>query len=332
MRAFWIFLWLRARELRRSPASLSLYFALPVGLLLLLGGLFADGHPFERRDVGVLGADAALSLALGELPGLRLHEEQDLSTARRKLDGRARAGLVLGGASPRVIVGEREALWGHGLAAALPGARVEVVALPRLGYVHFLVPGTLALAALFGGLFGMGYNLLRYRQGMFLQKLATTPLRRSVFVGAQIVARALLVLAQLGALLGASWLLLGLPLGWEGALAALLIALLGLLVFCGIGFAAACVITSEVAFLDALNALLTPLVLLSGVFFATDTLPWPLEEIARRLPSAQLVELLRAALLFGEGLGALARPEMAWLCGWAGLGFAAGLRFFDWKR
>jgi ABC-type multidrug transport system permease subunit len=328
---------LRLRELWRSPASLALYFGLPLALFLLLGSLFVSGHPFEVRAVAVVkesfGQGASLEPLLSQLPGVEVVPADSIEEAARRLHGREVSAVLEWRPSGSVLrVGERESLWAEGAAQHLPGVKTQVERLSPFGYVHFLLPGVLALAVLFGGLYGMGYNLVRYRQGTFLQKLATTPLSRSAFVSAQVFARALLVSVQVLLLVLAAWLVFDLPLSLSRWLAVLAVSSLGLLCWCGVGFALACVVRSEVVFLDVLNAIMSPTLLLSGVFFAPRALPAWLAPVAENLPSTQLVALLRRTLLYGEGLSALWSVPGAALCLWGCFGFLAGVYFFDFRR
>lgn len=334
MRAFWLLVSLRLRELYRSRPALFFHVMLP---LLLVGGvgiIFLNGHPFERKRVVLLGEVAELRAGLRLFSEIKERknppptEEEALGLLRSR---EVAAVMSVRAGETEVIVGERDTLLGKGLVASLPRARLRVEATPRWGFVHYLIPGLMMFSSLLSGFFGMGYPMVRYRQSLFLKKLATTPLRRSTFIAAQLVARTILSLAQSALMLGVACLLFGFPLPL-GALPWLLLLLtLSILVFMAMGFVLACFIVDESAMVDAINVTTMPFILLSEVFFPADELPGPLPMLAGALPSTQLVRLLRAVLLQGtrelEALGPGLLVVLAWLVGC----FAVSLSAFRWN-
>ncbi|MSP63366.1 MAG: ABC transporter permease [Myxococcales bacterium] len=334
MKALWLLARLRLKEMIHSPATAALYLGMPLALLVIVATVFADGHPFERKTLAVVGRAAAPSGTwelLAGLPGLRLREDASLDAAIARLHTRAASGVLIFDPSPRLLVGPRDNLFGRGLVTLLPGPpRLEIVPLHRWGYVHFIFPGMLAITVIAGGLFGMGYAMARYRNNQFLKKLATTPLSRSTFVAAQIGSRAALVLLQVALLGIAGRFLFDLPLGPVGAAWLALLTLLGLLCFLGVGFALACFVRDESNLLDLINVLIMPLVFLSEIFFPVDALPAPLALFARALPSTELVRLTRAVLLYGETSPAALLPGLAILCAWTLATFTVAVASFKW--
>jgi ABC-2 type transport system permease protein len=371
VRAFWLLVSLRVAEVRRSGAGLFFYIVLPLMLMAVVGLVFMNGHPFERHRVALVGPASAVSGASGALArfgDLRLVRLEDAGrgarTARGMLKSRelnvvvvpdgigsgaapapgagAGAGAGAGDAAPggegrggalRVLVGSRDELLARGLVSVLPpGARVELVDVPRWGYVHFLFPGLLTFTALISGFFGMGYPMVRYRESLFLKKLATTPLPRSVFIASQMSARAALTLAQVAMMVVVARLAFGLPvelaaLPWITALSTL-----GILVFMGMGFLLACFIKSESTMVDAINVVTMPFVFLSEIFFSADELPGPLPMIASALPSTQLVRLLRAVMLHGELRPEVLLPGVLIVAAWTVAMYGLSLALFRWHE
>lgn len=310
MRAFWVLLRLRVLELWRKPSSVFWFYVLPLLLLAMVWALFADGHPFERRRVLWVAGEAAARAQLAADPGVRVEDAGDHAIALRRLGSREVSAVVTDGV---VEVGEREALFGRGLAQTI-AARLSIVALPRAGYLQFLLPGLLAQAIFVAGLFGLGYALARYRQSRLLDKLRTTPLRPATFVFALAAGRLLLVLGQLALVLLAGAWAFALPLDATAIGLALVTGALGLGVFLGLGFWLATVIESEDLLGDVIAALGIPVALLSGIFFAVDALPAPLGTIVTHLPPTLLVTALRQVIVHGDPR--IAAPLTA-LLGWA---------------
>jgi ABC-type polysaccharide/polyol phosphate export permease len=333
MRAFLILVKLRLLDVTRRPVAGFFILILPVLLLLVVGGIFANGHPFERHRVSLVAPDDPAEATLARLPGLRLRHEAGERAALGALQSRmTEAALVRGDAGARLLVRRDDELFGRGLAAAIPGgAALEIVPAPRWGYLHYLFPGMLALSVVLTGLYGMGGTMVRYRATQFLKKLSTTPLPRSTFVGAQLAARTALSLAQTVLMLLAAWAVFEMPLSAPGAAWLFGVTALGLLTFMGAGFALACVIRAEGHMQDVINAITGPLVLLSEVFFPAEELPGPLPAIAAALPSTQMVRLIRAVLLQDETRLAALGPGLANVTAWMVVMFAASLFAFRWN-
>ncbi len=332
MRALWLLSRMRVLDVTRSASSAIAFFGVPIVILLMLAVVFGHGHPFERRSVSLVGDPPSVAKLVQELAHrdeLRLEVDSSEATARRKLEVRAVEAVVIARQSERrVLVGLRAAIWGRGLAAL---AKAELVETPisERGYLHFLFPGLLCSSVMLAGLYGMGYAMARYRQNSFLKKLATTPVSRGTFVIAQVLGRAVLVVLQVASLLVCGLYAFSLPAPFGSMLSASVVAVVGLFVFCGLGFALACVIRSDAVLSDVISALALPITLFSGMFFPIDVLPRPLFELCRWLPSTLMIDAARATLLYGAGLTAVALPLLLLLL-WGALAFALSLRLFRW--
>jgi ABC-2 type transport system permease protein len=343
MSAFWVITRMRILDVLRSKSSTGFILGFPIVLMVCLGIVFMNGHPFERHMVAVVGefgddepAIAAIRTALAPLDEVRVERVPEYAMALGRLRARMASAILIvpaGASPPRLVVGPRDQLFGRGLAAALPVApSVVVLEVPRWGYVHYLFPGLLAFSILVSGIAGMAYTMVLYRQNGFLKKLATTPLRRSAFVGAQLAARMVLVLAQVALLVATAWL--GFELRFDAAALAWTFAIsaTGLLAFLGLGFALACVIRTGDLVIDVINAINLPLILLSEMFFALDALPRPLAALGAVLPSTQLVRLLRDVMLYGVHDAAALLPGLGILIAWTIGGFGLSLWAFKWQR
>jgi ABC-type multidrug transport system permease subunit len=344
MTAFWLLCRLRLFELLRNRSSLGFFVGLPLLLLLATGGMFADGHPFERRQLALVMTSPASPMAsarraavagtLAAYHELHVVELPDAELGRGQLRSRTLDGLLLidHEGALRLQVGERRQLLALALKQILPSPlAVESLEIPRFGYVHHLLAGLLAFSILTTGLLGMGAAMARYRHSQLLKKLALTPLRRSTFVAAQLTSRTLLGLLQVAVLLLAARLLFALPISPATALGLLAVSGLGLLTFMGIGFLIAAAIRSEGLLLEVVSALMTPLVLLSEMFFPLSELPPPLRLLGESLPSTQLVRLLRLGIHAGFAVdSSIWLPSLALLLGWLLLSYLAAVACFRW--
>jgi ABC-type multidrug transport system permease subunit len=353
MSAFLVLVKLHVRDVARKSSSLAFFFLLPLILLGVVGVVFAKGHPFELRRVVLVepAGDPARSeiaerfaRATEANPGVRLERARDEHAALGALRTRMAVAVATVGADRRVrlTVTPADRLFGRGLAQAIQeheanrADRVAIdtqeIAVPRWGYVHYLLPGLVAFTVLLSGLFGMGTAMARWRQSLFLKKLATTPLSRPSFVLAQIVARALLVTVQLVVMIVAARVLFDVPIGLRALGWLLAIATLGVLTFTGVGFALACLIKTEAVLTDAISASTTPLVLFSEIFFPLDALPDALAKVCVLLPSTQMVRAMRAVLVSGTTDPAVLAEPVLVLLAWAVVSYAVALSLFRWHR
>jgi ABC-2 type transport system permease protein len=78
-----------------------------------------------------------------------------------------------------------------------------------------------------------------------------------------------------------------------------------------------------------MNLVMMPMFVLSGVFFSATHFPRAMQPLINALPLTALNDSLRAVIVDGAGLAAVARP-LAVLAVWGALSFAAGLRLFRW--
>jgi ABC-2 type transport system permease protein len=324
VKAFLVLFRLRSLDVMRSGATFVLFMALPLVLLGVVAVVFANGHPFERKVVLVIGDPEQVQ----STPEVRVEYAMSEEQARQRLRVRMASAYVTGG---RVVSGPRDALFAHGLAESI-GCRTEVMEIPRWGYVHYLFPGLLTFAVLLAGLFGMGYAMVRYRTNLLLKKLATTPLKRSTFVGAQLAARTALVLIQLAAMVLVGRFAFDLPIGLGSAAWLVVVTVLGLVTFMGAGFALACVIKTESLIVDAINAASVPLVFFSEIFFPLSELPSALGTVCALLPSTAMVRLTRAIILFGQTDLAYLWPELLQLGVWSVLMYGVAIALFKWHR
>lgn len=324
MSAFGVLFRLRSLDVLRSGTTFVLFMTLPLVLLGVVAVVFANGHPFERKEVLLVGgADVMV-----DLPEVRTARVADEETARRRVGVRMASAYIARG---KVVAGPRDVLFARGL-ASVAGGEVEIMEVPRWGYVHYLFPGLLTFSVLLAGLFGMGYGMVRFRATLLLKKLATTPLSKATFVGAQLAARTVLVLVQLVAMVAVGGLVFGLPLTFAGAAWLVLVTVLGLVVFMGAGFALACAIKSESLIVDAINALSVPLVFFSEIFFPLSELPSWLGAICSFLPSTAMVRLTRAIILFDVTDASVLAPGLGQLVLWAIATYGIALLLFKWHR
>lgn len=336
-RPLFVLVRIRLAEVARRPSGAFWFFALPLILLFLVAALFQNGHPFERRHIGVVGDADLVRAALRtqiDAGGIAIDPLAEESSARARLETRAISAIVFTG-DHHVVVGDRDEIFGRGVVDALAHGterpRLEVVKIAQNGYVRFLVPGMLAQGVVIAGLFGMGHAMVRYRQSRFLRKLATTPLSRAEFVLSQLLARIVLVSAQLLIMIAAARFAFDLKLSLSAIGWVILVGAFGLMSFMGIGFVVSCIVKTEELVVDIINAISVPIALLSEIFFSSDELPRVVGWLSSSLPSTAMVRAMRAVLLHGDDATSAVFPSLGILAAWAAVTFAVAVKAFKWR-
>jgi ABC-type multidrug transport system permease subunit len=331
----------RIRELVREPEAVFWVFVFPILLAAILGIAFRSRPPEALPVAVVEGAAAASRLAvLRADPGLRPLALGE-SEARAAL-ARGRVVLVVSAGEPPAYTYDptqpesraaRLAVDGAlqraaGRADAFTPSRVEVTE-PGARYVDFLVPGLLGMNLMGTGMWGVGFSLVVARNGNLLKRLVAAPARKSQLLGAQLLSRLIFLVPEAGALLVFAWLLLDVPM--RGSLAVLAaVSLLGALAFTGLGLLTAARPRTIEGVSGLMNLVMVPMWVFSGIFFSTERFPAAVQPFVQALPLTALNDALRAVMLDGAGIAAMA-PEAANLSLWGALSFALALRIFRWQ-
>jgi ABC-2 type transport system permease protein len=192
--------------------------------------------------------------------------------------------------------------------------------------VDFLLPGVLALGIIATAFVNLGIATAYERHYGVLKRLGGAPIRRRDVVLAKILAVAVIEVLQAVLLVAIAALALGWrPPGGVQPILALAAVALGTATFAGLGLAMAGALRAE-ATLALANGAFLVLLLLGGIVLPIDHLPEPLAAVARVLPSAPLVELLRVGL----GGAAEAAGAAVLLSAWAVAGVVLAVLRFRW--
>jgi ABC-type polysaccharide/polyol phosphate export permease len=340
--------WRELRELTRvrvllflrEPEALFWVFAFPAILAAVLGFAFRSSEVEPARVLVMPGPGAEALLARlsgrdGLAPELAAGEEE---AARALRSGKVDA-VVLAGEPPTVRYDPRRAEGEAArvrlaLALGLPGDApppVRAVAVREKGsrYVDFLFPGLIGMNLMGTGMWVLGFTVADLRQKKILKRMLVTPMRRSSFLLSLILARLVFLVLEVGALLAFAVLALDVP--FRASLVAYaLLCLLGALTFAGLGLLVTARVKTIQGASGVLNLAMMPMWLLSGVFFSYERFPDALHPVLRLIPLSALNDGLRASMLDGAGLVAIA-PQLGILAAWGVLAFAVALRVFRWE-
>jgi ABC-2 type transport system permease protein len=330
----------RLLEVVREPEALFWMFVFPVLMAIALGIAFPSRTADTVIAAVVDGPDAqATARALGAVRGLQVRTIPPAQVAAALR--RASVQIVIEPGPPptyrydparaesrlaRRIVDDILQRAGGRQDAWTP--REEAVSSAGSRYIDWLVPGLLGMTIMQTGLWGVGFSIVQSRTRKLLKRLVATPMRRSDYLLAQILARMVFLAVEATVLVGFGYLVFGVPMRGSWMLITTTI-LVGALSFSGIGLLAASRAKTVEGLSGMLNLVILPMWILSGVFFASSNFPDPLQPFIHVLPLTALNDALRAVMLEGAAASAVSAP-LALLGVWGAASFALALRLFRW--
>jgi ABC-2 type transport system permease protein len=335
----------RLRELQREPEVIFWVFGFPVLLALGLGIAFRN-KPADITTVAVVahtGSQAALNELLRSPGNSSIHfdvvnEQQALQGFRLGKydlvitpDGKdgfqyrydpARPESVLSRAEVddalQAAAGRRDPVPTSAVASSEPGSR----------YIDFLIPGLLGMNLMNSGMWGIGFALVDMRQRKLLKRFVATPMRRSDFLLALTSSRLVLMVIEIGLLLGFGVLVFHMRV--LGSLFTIvLLAAIGAVAFGGLGLLTASRAQKLESVSGLMNLVMMPMWVFSGVFFSSERFPAMLQPFIKVLPLTALNDALRATILQGASLGSQWGRLLILLL-WTVISFALALRWFRW--
>jgi ABC-type polysaccharide/polyol phosphate export permease len=329
---------MRWRIFLREPEAMFWTFGFPLVVTLILGIAFRPTEPEPLRVIMVDGNDAdALEARLRTCDELEI-TRMPLEDAQRALR-RGQASLIITPASPpqfRYDPLSSESRLARMLAldtlrtsTSTPEFTNEPVSTPGDRYVDFLVPGLIAMNVMMVCLWGIGWNIVEARARRLLRRLAVTPMRHSEYLGAFVIAHALLVLLALTMVLSFSALAFDVHIAGS-MLDLLAISIVGSVAFSAIGILVASRTSNVEVLSGMINAISLTQIVASGVFFSATRFPNEMQPFLRALPLTALADGLRAIALEGRSFSELP-VELGVLAGWTFVTGFVGLRLFRWS-
>jgi ABC-2 type transport system permease protein len=331
----------RYREFFREPEAVFWVFIFPVLLAAGLGLAFRNRAP-ERTSVAVVGTAAdSLSRAL---------RSQGQIDASVRGDSASREALRTGDVALVVISrGDRveyryddtrpesrtarllvdDALQqANGRRNPVPVS--DALVRERGGrYIDFLVPGLLGMNLMGSGIWGLGFAIVDARKKRLLKRLIATPMQRWQYLASFALSRLTLLFIEVGLLLGFAVLVFGVPV--RGSLPLLiLICLLSSLSFASLGLLIASRAQTMEGASGLMNLAMLPMWIFSGVFFSASRFPQAIQPLIQALPLTAVINALRANVLRGAGLQAVA-SELGIILAWMVVSFALALKLFRWR-
>ena len=205
---------------------------------------------------------------------------------------------------------------------------IEPLTLKGTRYVDFLIPGLLAMGIMMSCTWGISYTIIDRRSKKLLRRMVATPMRKSNFLLALITARFSMNVAEALLLFMFARLYFGTTV--QGSWPALIVLFLaGNIAFSGISILISSHTSNPEVGNGIINALVTPMMVVSGIFFSYHNFPdWTIP-IIRYLPLTMIADSIRS--IFNEGAGFIDVWREALVLTSIGLvSFVAGLKIFKW--
>ena len=344
-------LWARILELKREPEVVFWVFIFPLLLAAGLGIAFRN-KPADVTSVVVIAGDGAQkTLAMLQTSADKSSSDKNSTIRATVLDRDAALKAFHVGKYDLVIESNPDGSYTYYYDTARPESvlsRAEIDAAlqsaagrkdavttssqasnePGSRYIDFLIPGLLGMNLMNSGMWGVGFALVEMRQRKLLKRFVATPMRRSDFLLALTSSRLVLMVIEVGLLLGFGVLVFHMRV--QGSiLSVIFLGMLGAVTFGGVGLLTACRAQKIESVSGLINLVMMPMWIFSGVFFSYDKFPAMAHPFIKALPLTALNDALRATIIEGATLSSQSGRLLV-LAVWGGVSFVLALRWFRW--
>jgi ABC-2 type transport system permease protein len=330
----------RFLEFTREPEALFWVFVFPI---LLAGGL---GIAFRNRPADVLKIGAVTPQLAQALRTEKLLDVEELppAAAEQAFRNGEVALLAVPGAGGAGVVYRYDDTNPEGRTARMLADRAIQRAAGRTDpvaatdqfmrergsrYIDFLIPGLLGMNLMGSAIWSMGFAIVDARRKKLIKRLVATPMPRHYYLLSFLLSRLLMLVLEVGMVLGFGALVFGVPM--RGSLASLaLLCVLGSLSFSALGLLIASRARTIEAASGLMNLVMMPMWIVSGVFFSAQRFPDLIQPVIKALPLTAVIDALRMNMLQGASL-ARVTPQMGVLGGWLIVCFSLALWLFRWR-
>jgi ABC-2 type transport system permease protein len=329
----------RFYEFLREPEALFWVFIFP---LLLAAGL---GIAFRNRPADVLRIATVTPELAQSLQHEKLLEVQQLdSPAAEEALRTGKVALLAMPGPGGAVVYRYDDTNPEGRAARMladravqkAAGRVDPIASgdllmrePGSRYIDFLIPGLLGMNLMGSAIWGIGFAIVDARRKKLLKRLIATPMPRHYYLLSFLFSRLLLLVVEVGILLGFGALAFRVPV--RGSLLDLaVLCVLGSLAFSALGLLLASRARTIEAASGLMNLVMMPMWIASGVFFSAQRFPSVVQPVIKALPLTAAIDALRGNMLQGADLAQLA-PQLGVLGAWLIACFTLALKLFRWR-
>jgi ABC-2 type transport system permease protein len=195
-------------------------------------------------------------------------------------------------------------------------------------FIDFFVPGIIAMTVMTASLFGAVNVNAELRQKGVIKKLSTTPITHTDWILSNVLYQFLLSVISTASILLVSYTVFDVSLQLNLWLPVFVV--LDVFAFVGIGMILTRVAKEAESAAAAANAIMFPMMFLSGTFFPVEMMPGFLQTFSRILPLYYVNEGLRASMIFADNLLALRYAVIIGI--FAAIAFVLGVMFTQWEE
>ena len=196
-------------------------------------------------------------------------------------------------------------------------------------YIDWFIPGLIGMGLMSNSMWGIGFGIVQARMRKLLKRMIASPMRKSEYLLAQLIARLAFLPAEVLVPLLFAVIAFGMPVNGS-AVAIVVTTLVGTLSFGAMGLLLATRARTIEAISGLMNLVMLPMWILCGVFFSSANFPDAVQPVIHALPLTAQIDALRAIILDGATLADV-KSELAVLGIWGVVPFFAALRLFSWR-
>lgn len=300
------------RELRRDRRTVAMIVALPILLLVVFG--YAANFNVESLSTAVLGPQA--EQAQGQLPELfdvqQTDPDGDAAMADDLLVRDTVDVAILTGSAPVVAYVDGSNLFAAQAAVSAfnrLGDQVDVQVLfnPDLETAWVMVPAIIGLILAFIGTIVTSIGMVKERERGTLEQLAVMPIKPSTVILGKITPYFVLAAFDMIVVTILGMVLFDVPFNGNPLVFGLGGALF-LFVVLGLGVFISTISTTVGQAIQTAFFFLLPQILLSGMIFPLEAIPWGVRWISYLLPLTYFTEISQGVMLRGAPLDSLWMP------------------------
>lgn len=304
------------RELRRDHRTLGMLVGMPIMLLIVFG--YAANFNVASIQTATLGPQAAQAAQLlGQVPTapfdvITTDPDGDSQTAQDMLQRNEVDVAVVTGTAPPTAYIDGSSLFTAQSAVAMfnrLGDRVSVQILynPDLKTSWVMVPAIIGLILTFIGTIITSIGMVKEKQSGTIEQLAVMPLKPSTVILGKILPYFLLASLDMVLVTVLGMLLFDVPFNGSVAVFALGAGLF-LFVVLGLGVFISTISANVGQAIQTAFFFLLPQILLSGIIFPLDAIPWGVRWISYFLPLTYFTMISQGVMLRGAPLDSLWFP------------------------
>jgi len=183
-------------------------------------------------------------------------------------------------------------------------AKLEGIVPGNPNYFEFVAPGIMAMIVMTAVLTGLAASISREKEQGTLDGILISPINRLAIILGKAMSQSIRGLIQGAIVLLLAFLLFGVTVHGS-ILLVILLLLLGIFSFVGLGILVSSIAAEQETATQVLFMFQFPMLFLSGVFFPIALMPNIMQKIAHVIPLTYAITAIRQVMVLGGGLGAV---------------------------